>query len=124
MSRNFTSAVALIVILSFAACASLALTAAVSVSPSVGPPSTSATASGSGFTAGETVNLVFDVSAASSATADASGTFTKTVLIPRNAQPVPTPSKPRAKAAGLARPLPSWCAPTGHRSRTASPASE
>src|SRR5258708_7234106 len=87
MTRNFPSSLALIVILALSASANFALAASVSVPPAIGTPTTKATFSGSGFTAGEPVNLLFDASTAGSSTVDAGGNFTQTVLIPKSAQP-------------------------------------
>src|SRR5713226_604717 len=87
MIRNSVSVLASLIILLIIATAQFALAATVSVSPVVGPPTTKATATGSGFSAGETVSLTFDTSAAGSAVADSSGNFTQPVLVPKSAQP-------------------------------------
>ncbi len=87
MPRNFPSSLASIVILALSASANFALAASVSVSPAIGTPTTKTTISGSGFNAGETVNLLFDASTAGSSSADAAGNFTRTVQIPKSAQP-------------------------------------
>jgi len=87
MIRNSVSVPSLIIILVIIASAEFALAASVSVSPVVGPPTTKATATGSGFTAGETVSLTFDTSAAGSAVADSAGNFTQPMLVPKSAQP-------------------------------------
>src|ERR1700716_2175569 len=87
MTRNSLSAVPLGLALPITASAGRARAATVSVSPTAGPPTTKATATGSGFTAGETVTLTFDTSAAGSAVTDSAGNFTQPVLVPKSAQP-------------------------------------
>src|SRR6202521_4423433 len=87
MIRNSFSAFAFGLTLVVTASAAFALAATVSVSPAAGPPTTKASATGSGFTAGETVTLTFDTSAAGSAIADSTGNFTQPVLVPKSAQP-------------------------------------
>jgi len=87
MIRYFTSVSVLVLMLAVAASANFAFAATVSISPAAGPPTTNVTVSGSGFTAGEKVSLAFDASTAASATADAAGNFSHSVLIPKSAHP-------------------------------------
>jgi hypothetical protein len=83
------------------ASADLALAASVSISPAIGPPTTKATTSGSGFTAAETVNLVFDSSAAGSGTADSTGSFNLLLVVPKSAQPGAHTVKATGQTGGL-----------------------
>src|ERR1700716_1448369 len=84
------------------ASADLALAASASISPAIGPPNTRATTTGSGFTAAETVNLVFDSSAAGSTTADSTGSFNLVLVVPKSAQPGAHTVKATGQTSGLA----------------------
>lgn len=55
---------------------------AVSLSPAQGPPNTSVTATGTGFEAGETVQVVFNGTAVGSATVGTNGGFSATFTVP------------------------------------------
>ena len=59
--------------------------ATLTVSPTSGPPGTSVTVTGAGFPANTFVDLLFDTSAQTNATASASGAFTKSMTIPAGA---------------------------------------
>lgn len=59
--------------------------ATLTVSPTSGPPGTSVTVTGSGFPPGTFVDLLFDSSAQTNATASSSGAFTKSMTIPSSA---------------------------------------
>src|SRR5258708_578201 len=88
MTRNFTiPSVIFALILAWSAGSSFAFAASLSISPDSGTPTAKTTASGSGFSAGETVSLRFDASTAGSIAADAAGNFAQIVLIPKSAQP-------------------------------------
>src|SRR3984893_10075301 len=106
MNRNPLSVhplpvVIVLISLILAASADLAIAASVSISPAIGPPTTKATTTGSGFTAAETLNLVFDSSAAGSATADSTGSFKVVLVVPKSAQPVPHTVKATGQTSGL-----------------------
>ena len=56
--------------------ASFAVAASVSLLPKSGPPTTKTTATGSGFSSGETVSVTFDTAILGTATTDSAGNFT------------------------------------------------
>jgi outer membrane protein assembly factor BamB len=62
-------------------------TAMLSLSPSVGPPTTSDTATGSGYPPADSVTVTFDGTAVGSATANAAGTFAAPFVVPASAIP-------------------------------------
>ena len=68
-------------------CPALAATASLHLSPTIGPPTTSVTATGAGFLAGERVALWFDSIWVAGATAGSSGTFNKAFTVPASARP-------------------------------------
>jgi outer membrane protein assembly factor BamB len=64
-----------------------ASTAAISLKPSVGPPTSKVMVGGSGYRAGETVAIFFDLSRIGSAVADRAGGFDRQVVVPASARP-------------------------------------
>src|SRR5690242_11451235 len=86
MFSSFHSRIGVLVFIAILA-STLSFAASVSVSPSVGPPTTKATATGAGFSSGETVNVTLDSAALGSATATSAGTFSLAVVVPRPTQP-------------------------------------
>ena len=84
--RNY---VPLIIVLGMLALASTqsAATATLKLSPSAGAPSSNITASGTGFGANESVQILFDSTNVGTATTSSSGAFTKVVQVPRTASP-------------------------------------
>src|SRR5579862_7394576 len=65
----------------------LAAGQALKLSASTGPPTSSVRVSGSGFTAGEAVDVYFDTTDAVLATANSTGSFRVTLQVPASAQP-------------------------------------
>jgi len=63
--------------------------ASLKLKPSKGPPTTAVHATGSGFAAGETVDLSFDLSEVASTTADGGGEIAATFSVPASAAPGP-----------------------------------
>jgi outer membrane protein assembly factor BamB len=61
--------------------------AAILLSPSVGPPTTATTVRGKGFSAGETVDLTFDATMLVKTHAGSGGRFTKQAVVPASALP-------------------------------------
>src|ERR1700730_10098142 len=106
MNRNPLSVhplpvVIVLISLILAASADLAIAASVSISPAIGPPTAKAITIGSGFTAAETVNLVFDSWAGGSATADSTASFKLVLIVPKSAQPGAHTVKATGQTSGL-----------------------
>jgi len=85
MSANIRSYI--LPILLIASLSSLAAAASLAISPAIAPPGSKISAKGSGFSPSETVTLAFDAASAGSATADSSGNFTASIVVPKSAQP-------------------------------------
>ena len=97
----FARPLAAIVVLEILAAASFAATASVSLSPNLGPPTTRTTATGSGFSSGESVTLTFDTATLGHATADSSGNFSLGVTVAKSAQPGSHAVQATGKTSGL-----------------------
>jgi outer membrane protein assembly factor BamB len=80
----FSLGLATVLVGSFAVPASAA-PPSITLSPTSGQPSTSVAVTGSGFGAGETVNLSFDAKKVAAATTTSTGTFSKTIKVPKKA---------------------------------------
>jgi outer membrane protein assembly factor BamB len=73
---------------------------AVTTSPTVGPPTTKTTVSGSGFGSIETVDVLFNLTRVGSATTDATGAFSLVITVP-NATPGLYPVRARGETSRL-----------------------
>src|SRR5437763_14329462 len=60
-------------------------TAAITLSPTFGPPTTSVTVNGTGFGATEGITITFEANQVATATTDATGAFTATFTVPKTA---------------------------------------
>ena len=97
----FARLFAAILVLEILAAASFAAAASVSLSPKFGPPTTRTTATGSGFSAGESVTLNFDTATLGTATADSSGNFSLAVTVAKSAQPGSHAVQATGKTSGI-----------------------
>ncbi len=67
--------------------AARSMTAAITATPAVAPPSTKFTLIGHGFGPSEVVDLAFDTAVLKTATADSGGVFSATIRVPASARP-------------------------------------
>src|SRR5207244_3232571 len=74
---------------------------AISLSPSVGPPTTLFAVSGTGFGPSETIDVRFDTGLVGKTTTDASGGFSIKVKAPRSALPGSHQVKAKGETSGL-----------------------
>ena len=90
MKRPLASALLVMALLALTVSSARAvpsIQAAIRLSPSFGPPTTLTKVQGSGFQAGETVDLTFDSDPVGQVVANARGRFATTVTMPASALP-------------------------------------
>src|SRR5258708_2926269 len=106
---RFQATVTLLIVLTVAAVlfsypglAVHASSASLTLSPAVGPPTTSVNVKGIGFGITETVVITFDTISVGTAQTSSTGTFSKTIKIPSAAQPGNHTVQAKGQTSGLA----------------------